>query len=209
MQKIHKQRARIILVLVAALWVGTVTALSMGAFEPNDVARAQACQTLDPDLPLYCPPPAQSSGSAKPSGAATPSATGSRTPTPTPSRSATPTQSSSPSPSPSQTTPPPPSIQTFDSRITIAYNGRRNVFTGRVTSESARCEAGRGVVVKKVKRGKDATVGKARTNRRGRYAVAERNAEGRYYSKVKRKQFAGRNNRTIVCKPARSRTIRP
>jgi hypothetical protein len=99
-------------------------------------------------------------------------------------------------------------VRRVDSDISIAYKERKNAFAGAVSSGNNRCKAARRVTVKRVKRGKDATVGKDRTNRRGKYRVGERNPDGRYYAKVARKSFAGRNNTTIVCKGARSRTIR-
>lgn len=210
MQRIHKQRARLILVLVVGLWGATVWGLTTGAFTGGEPAAAQTCHNID-DIPVgQCPAPA--SGSASPTGSATPSRSpsASRTPTPTPSSpSPRPTQSSSPSPSPSGSTPPPPSVQEADSDISIAYDARRNSFKGRVTSGKARCETGRRVTIKKVKKGKDATAGRDRTNRRGKWSLRERNPRGRYYAKVAEKSYAGNNNRTIICKAARSRTIRP
>lgn len=204
MQKVQKQRARIILALVAALWGATVWGLTTGRFTGGDPATAQTCHT-NTAIPIgQCPTPSRASGSATPSASGSPS----RTPSSSPSSARpTPTPTPTPTPSPSQTTPPPPSVDREDSDISIAY--RQGSFEGRVSSDRARCESGRKVTLKRVKKGKDAAAGRDRTNRKGKYGVRERNARGRYYAQVARKQYAGRNNKTIVCKAARSRTIRP
>lgn len=208
----RRRTARVILAIVAGLWIATVYALSVGAVQPGFQATSQTtCQTVDPGLPLPCPKPTPSpSGSRSPTPRPSPSGSPTPSPSPSPSRSASPTPMQSPpgsSPSPTQSTPPPPSVREYSSNISIAY--KQGAFKGRVRSQSARCETGRRVTLKKVKPGSDATVGKGRTDGDGRWRIPKRDPEGRYYAKVKRRQFDGGGNRTIVCKAARSRTIRP
>jgi hypothetical protein len=89
-----------------------------------------------------------------------------------------------------------------DSSVTI-----RDRFRGRVNSTNARCRRGRLVKVKKRRPGRDRTIGQDRTNRRGRYVVRRPGANGRFYAKVVKKRVV-RPNRIIVCRAARSRTIR-
>lgn len=203
-----RRTARTILAIVAGLWIATVYVLSVGAVPPSPQAHAQDCLPGDPGFPECEEEEGSPSPSPSPSGSPSPSPSPSGS-SPQPSGSPSPSGSASPSPSPSssQTTPPPPSIDEQDSSLSISY--KRGAFKGRVRSDSRRCETGRRIVLKKVKPGKDATVGRDRTDGDGRWKIPKRKPEGRYYAKAKRKQYDGGDNRTIVCKAARSRTIRP
>jgi hypothetical protein len=80
------------------------------------------------------------------------------------------------------------------SRVTI-----RDRFRGRVTSSRRSCRVNRRVIVKKVRPGRDRTVGSDRTNNRGRWRLRRPNANGRFYAQV---------NRNAACRGDRSRTIR-
>lgn len=114
-----------------------------------------------------------------------PSPTGTGTTSPSPSTtspSPTPTNTS-PSPTPTNTTPPPPVVA--ESTITINYDG--NSFDGKVKSDLRKCRKDRKVVAKKVKPGRDKKVGSDTTNRRGKYSILERNADGTYYTVAKKK----------------------
>jgi hypothetical protein len=81
-----------------------------------------------------------------------------------------------------------------DSKVTI--KGR---FKGRVKSPSSACKNGRKVILKKVKPGKDKTVGTDNAGTFGRWRISRPNAVGRFYAKV---------NKNAQCKAARSRTVR-
>ena len=112
----------------------------------------------------------------------------------------------SPSPSPSESN---GEQVRCESSVTISFRGPtpdrpRSEFRGAVSSQETDCERGRRVIVKKVRRGPDRSVGNTLTNRRGRYVVRVNRADGRYYAKATRSEVAG----NVVCLPARSRTIR-
>ena len=104
------------------------------------------------------------------------------------------------SPTPTGTTPPPPVI--YPSTTTLKVNG--NKFTGKVKSRHANCRRGRSVLLKKEKPGKDKTVGKDRTNRRGRYSIKERNPNGTYYTVAKTKRFTTGAGGPVTCDSDRS-----
>lgn len=128
-------------------------------------------------------------------------------PTPTGSPTGSPTASPSPSPTASPTPSPVPTVRVA-STITIRHSNRPHRFKGRVRSERRRCRSGRRVVVKKVRRGPDRTVARDTTNRRGKWAKAHRKGRrGRYYAIARRKTFST-PNANVVCRRARSRTIR-
>jgi hypothetical protein len=81
--------------------------------------------------------------------------------------------------------------------LTIDYNGDR--FRGAANSSSKRCERGRVVKLKKVKRGKDKVVARDRTNRSGRWAVRKGRARGRYYAIAAKKVFTNDRGVRVVC----------
>lgn len=99
--------------------------------------------------------------------------------------------------------------QTCKSTITISYSQRKKAFGGRVKSEAAECKGGRKVQVKKFKRGKDPTVGRAVTNARGVYTVPSPNARGRFYAVAAKANVENDEGGTTTCQAARSKTIRP
>lgn len=100
--------------------------------------------------------------------------------------------------------------QKCKSTITIAFrSGRAPKFKGKVGSPEAMCEKARNVTVKKVKRGRDARIGKAVTNAKGKYKVPARNGKGRFYAVVAKATVEDENGTTIKCQGAKSRTIRP
>ena len=93
----------------------------------------------------------------------------------------------------------------FGSKITL--NKNRNRWFGKVSSQDARCVAGRTVKLKKMRRGPDKTVRTTSTNDAGSYRMRYKANKGRYYARVTRSQFAEGDN-TVICQSARSRTIR-
>ena len=100
--------------------------------------------------------------------------------------------------------------QTCKSTITIAYEGGKSPkFTGKVGSAEPMCKRARDVTVKKVKRGADQTVGKAVTNRRGKYTVPARNGNGRFYAKVSKATVENDDGDRVTCQAAESKRIRP
>ncbi|MFN2588376.1 MAG: hypothetical protein ABR613_09725 [Actinomycetota bacterium] len=99
---------------------------------------------------------------------------------------------------------------TCKSTITIAYKSSgQQAFKGKVGSGEDMCKRARRVAVKKVKRGKDQTIGRAVTNARGAYTVPEENARGRYYAVVSKATTENDDGETVTCQAARSKTIRP
>jgi len=95
------------------------------------------------------------------------------------------------------------------SSVSIRHTFSPHVFKGRVNSGPRRCERGRLVTIKEVRRGPDAVEGRDRTNRRGRYVEPHnRFGRGRYYAVAGRKTFTNRFGDTIICRRARSDTIR-
>ncbi|MGH2754602.1 MAG: hypothetical protein ACRDLB_09220 [Actinomycetota bacterium] len=80
-------------------------------------------------------------------------------------------------------------------------------FKGRVQSKNRKCEKRRKVIVKRVGGGR---VGKDRTDRSGNFRVKHgRNLrDGRYFAKVKKKRARTPSGRRILCRSARSQSIR-
>lgn len=95
----------------------------------------------------------------------------------------------------------------FPSRVTIKWAPKVTAFKGLVGSDLARCRARRVVVVFKARKGPDKKIGKDLTNRRGKWEVDVRRAQGRYYAKARRKVIPTYNGQHI-CQADRSPTIR-
>lgn len=96
---------------------------------------------------------------------------------------------------------------TVASAVSIRHSLRPHVFRGRVASTNAGCEDSRTVLVRRVRRGPDRTVGRDTTDPAGQYVVRHtRGGAGRYYAVVQRTSFADGIN-TVVCKRDRSRAI--
>lgn len=139
------------------------------------------------------PSPSPSTTSPSP----TPSTT-SPSPTPSttsPSPTSSPTSSPTASPSPTTTTPPPPVA--YSSTTTLKHKG--NKFFGKVKSDLKRCTRGRNTLLKKEMPGKDKTVGKDKTNKKGQYSIKEPNADGTYYTIAKAKSFTDGSGRPVTC----------
>lgn len=87
------------------------------------------------------------------------------------------------------------------STISIRHRKHPHRFQGRVRSSDASCVSGRNVVLKRVKRGRDRTIGTDVTNARGKYRIRHRKTRvaKRYYTKVRG---------TSTCGGKRSRTLR-
>jgi hypothetical protein len=134
------------------------------------------------------------------------------------SRSASPSGSASPSASGNAAEAPPDKeipVQveqetTCKSTITISYKSGRNAkFSGKVGSGEAMCKRARKVQVKKVKKGKDPTVGRAVTNAKGAYQVPAASANGRFYATVSKATVENDDGQTVNCQAAKSKVIRP
>lgn len=93
-------------------------------------------------------------------------------------------------------------IKRVKSRLTLEKR-----FKGRVRAGKSVCKKKRKVVLKKVKKGRDRTVGRDKTNRRGVYKIFKRRAKGRYYTKMKHREVA-KNGNIINCTKARSKTVK-
>jgi hypothetical protein len=125
-----------------------------------------------------------------------PSPTASTT-SPSPTASSTspsPTQSSA-SPTPTATTPPPPVI--YPSTVTLKNEG--NKFFGKVKSSNGQCRNGRRISLKKVTPGKDKTVGKGNSSRKGTYSIKENNPNGTYYTVAKAKHYTTPGGGPVTC----------
>jgi hypothetical protein len=154
--------------------------------------------------------PAQPSGSTSPKASASPSPSKSPFPPPPPScvpmvdcdtasPSAKPSTSAKPSPS---TSPTPGGGTTEKSKISIKYNGKNESFKGAVDSVG-KCEKGRRVDLFEVSPGKDTNLGHTVTLKKGKYTIPFPDANGRYYTKVKKST----PSRNLTCKGAQSKTI--
>ena len=130
---------------------------------------------------------------------ATPTSTPSATPSASSTGSATPTTTTT-------TTTPSPTRKRIASTATIKF--RNGTFKGIVRSSNKKCRTGRLVKVKKQRRGRDATVGRDRTNRSGAWSERERRARGRYYAVAAKKRFTQRNGTIVICRSDKSPTIR-
>ena len=174
------------------------------AEEPNadaSISWGQAAETsptgLNPEQTTCPRPTGPATGTQSPS-------TASPSPTATSTTSPTPTNTQTQSPSPTPTPEPDPVVE--PTNTTINYNGR--AFTGKTKSDLAKCRRGRTVVLKKVRDGRDKTVGTDRTNRRGNYSITQRNANGKYYSVAKKKTFINGQGAQVTCRKDRSPTKR-
>ena len=133
----------------------------------------------------------------------TASASGSSTPSSTTTGSTTrPTTSSSSSSTSSSTSA--PSDERVASNVSIDY--RRGAFKGKVGSSNNRCKISRAVKLKKKKPGRDKTVGRDNTNRRGKWSVRKRARRGSFYAVAAKKVFTARDGHRVVCGRDRSPT---
>ena len=96
------------------------------------------------------------------------------------------------------------------SKVTIAADGLR--FHGKVVSPKAACEQGRKVKLKREAPGKDPVFGTSTTDAKGRWEVTVSGFAGvslsRFYARVRRRA-EGTAGTIFVCRPDRSRSIRP
>ncbi len=72
----------------------------------------------------------------------------------------------------------------FDRGLSFRYSDRSNAFKGTLSSAEYRCVSGQTVKVLKRRDGPDRQIGSATTGADGRYRVADRNPDGRYYAKA-------------------------
>ncbi len=92
-------------------------------------------------------------------------------------------------------------------KLTIRY--RRGSFKGKVRSSNAQCRRQRTVVLKKVRRGRDKTVGTDTSSRNGSWKVRRRAGRGRYYAQTPKKEFIAGNGDRIVCRADKSSRLNP
>lgn len=88
------------------------------------------------------------------------------------------------------------------SRVSI-----RKKFRGKVRSTVTTCRSGRKVAIKKVRKGRDKTIGHTRTHRAGTYRIRRSHAKGRFYTIAKRKRVSSGGS-SLLCKAARSKIVR-
>ena len=176
-------------VVIVGLWV-LACAAALALATTSDRAAAQGC-----------------GGGGSPSGSPSPSASESEGPLPVSLPPVPPAPRLDPHDEVPVVTAQQPSCK---STISIAYeSGKAPKFTGKVGSAEPMCKRARDVTVKKIKKGKDATVGKATTNAKGNYVVPSRNPRGRFYAKVSKSTTENDDGQTVTCQAARSRVIRP
>ena len=128
-------------------------------------------------------------------------------PEPEPEPSESGSASSSPSSSPSGSTSPTPGDdepERYDSVITIKYPDP--AFKG-VVRTAGKCRREREVVLRRIRKGPDALIGRDTTGADGKWKVREPNADGRYYAKVLKRAFAD-SETEVICRGDRSRTRR-
>ena len=100
---------------------------------------------------------------------------------------------------------PPPPPNRVDTDVTFGHNNSGNSpFFGRVDSDKKKCEKNRLVKVKKT--GSGNTVAKDRTDGSGNWRKkhGKNLKDGRYFAKVKKKQFTNSKGRLIICRGAKS-----
>ncbi len=90
---------------------------------------------------------------------------------------------------------------------TIRYNARRNLFLGDVPAEAETCSSYRGVLLKKVRDGADATVGRALTSRSGDWSIRKGDPHGRFYARILR-AVKETPDGYVICEGDRTPTIR-
>lgn len=91
----------------------------------------------------------------------------------------------------------------------VSLRYRNGAFRGKVSSGEADCRRNRRVVVKKVRKGgRDRTVGKATSNRRGKWKLVEDGARGRFYAVAQRRVLTASDGGKTVCLAGRSTTVR-
>ena len=110
-----------------------------------------------------------------------------------------PTGSPSGSPSPGGDEP-----ESHASEITIRYVAP--AFKG-VVKTATKCKGQRQVVVRRIRKGPDALIGRDTTGADGKWSVREPDANGRYYAKVLRRAFTSSGTQ-VVCQGDRSVTRR-
>jgi len=94
------------------------------------------------------------------------------------------------------------------SRTNLKHSNKPHRFSGRVKSDDDRCVAGRDVVVRKVRPGRDRVVASDTTNGRGQWSDRhDRGGAGRYYAVVRRDTVQDGID-TINCLRGRSGTKR-
>jgi hypothetical protein len=87
--------------------------------------------------------------------------------------------------------------------LSIGYSERKGKFRGKLASQSPpTCSSDEKVSVFKKKRGKDPKLGSDTTRENGKYSLKERNAEGKFYARVKQTSISGG-----TCLAAKSETI--
>jgi hypothetical protein len=91
----------------------------------------------------------------------------------------------------------------FTRTLDLSYSGKTDKFRGKLVSATPDCVSDQKVSVFEKTKGKDPTLGSPMTNEKGKYAVKEEKAEGKFYAKTKR---AGISSGT--CLAARSETIK-
>jgi hypothetical protein len=94
----------------------------------------------------------------------------------------------------------PPKI--FKRNLTLDYRGGRGKFEGKVTSADSTCRAKVRVSVRKIGRGPDHVVGAAKTNRKGKFSLADKAKHGTYYATVPEKVKS-----PTICRAAASKNV--
>lgn len=97
---------------------------------------------------------------------------------------------------------------TAPSATTIRYREARGRFKGRVTSSRPKCERRRRVVLMRDTASGPRAVGRARSNRYGRWSISEPNASGTYRAVVRRRFYENQDPfHAHLCQRAQSAAI--
>jgi hypothetical protein len=93
--------------------------------------------------------------------------------------------------------------------VGINYSSSKNAFHAKVTSAAVECLIDRRVSLKKVRPGKDKTLGRDITNANGKWSIGGfPSPHGTFYAKVKEETVQATGGPLIVCSSDRSKKLK-
>ncbi|MEA2453287.1 MAG: hypothetical protein QOG04_1997, partial [Actinomycetota bacterium] len=98
--------------------------------------------------------------------------------------------------------------ETRDVSTTLTIKYKSSNFSGTAKTAETECKKGRGVLLKRKKKGRDPTIGSTTTNTRGSYKIRSANAKGKYYAIVAKTTQVTEEGDTLICKRDTSPTIK-
>jgi hypothetical protein len=90
----------------------------------------------------------------------------------------------------------------FDRKLKLSYSAKRELFKGKIKTPGAACRKGKVRVYLKKKRGADSLVGTKKSNRKGKFSLADEAEEGTYYATVRASESS-----VVRCGEARSKAL--